>query len=292
VPCTLGSVDPALRLGLEIRLEPAPASPRAPGSVACAGTDDPIAVSAEVFAGTRALSEAAFSAGFGSVWLSTATPQWMDPTTVAGALTAAVPGLLVGVVVSLDAGRHPAVVAREVTSVDVVSRGRAALRIRGGRASAPALAEAAQICRSLFRSPRTTFAGSTYCVEDAPNRPAPVRIGGPLLLVDVEGHGPGTAAGCHDLLDRGVDVDAMVVGGSADDLGARLATWTSTDRPLPALLWRGALDADLVAAARTLRTATVQGAAGVIVGPVPGRGRDAIRWIRTAGPMLVGASQE
>lgn len=238
----------------------------------------------------RALIEAACTAGFGTLWLATSTPQWVDPTTVAGALAARASELLVGSVVSIAAGRHPSVVAREVTTIDVISGGRAALRIASGTVPPPALAESALICRSLFRSPRTTFSGAVYRVEDAPNRPPPVRPGGPPLLVDVGGAGLTGAALPEDLHLRGTDVDAVVVDGPPGGPGTPMTAWVAYRPEGPGVLWRGPAETDPAVVARMVRTAVAGGASGAIVRAPQAAHTGGIDWVQAIGRALAGAA--
>jgi alkanesulfonate monooxygenase SsuD/methylene tetrahydromethanopterin reductase-like flavin-dependent oxidoreductase (luciferase family) len=95
--------------------------------------------------------------------------------------------------------RNPAFLAKVVTTLDVVSSGRAILGIgaawneRESRAYGydwPSTAErfdrledALQICRGMFTQERTTFAGKIHHVEDALNVPRPVQLGGPRILI-------------------------------------------------------------------------------------------------------------
>jgi len=95
--------------------------------------------------------------------------------------------------------RNPALVAKMVTTLDIISNGRAILGIGaawyepehdGYGFAFPAagerldrLAEAVQICRALFREDRPTFNGRYYSITDARNVPRPVRPGGPPIMI-------------------------------------------------------------------------------------------------------------
>ena len=128
-----------------------------------------------------------------------------DPcTTAAAAVTLEVAALL-GVVSTLPADRHPAVLARDVTTLDVVSGGRAAVLLRWAWNGLPAqrhtgppgelpgepsaacayLGEAVAVCRSVLQDDDPVFEGSYLRVAGAVNRPRPRRPGGPPLLVEV-----------------------------------------------------------------------------------------------------------
>ena len=95
--------------------------------------------------------------------------------------------------------RNPALLAKAVTALDVISNGRALLGIGAAwyeleheslGVGFPPLAErferleeALQICTGMFTQRQTTFAGKHYAVTDAWNSPAPVTPGGPPILV-------------------------------------------------------------------------------------------------------------
>ena len=161
------------------------------------------------------LATAAARAGAGLLWF-TGGPEVpapdeasvaCDACTIAASALAVVDGLVHGVVSVLPWDRHPAVLARDVTTLDVLSSGRAALLLRWedpvgtgtgggddrGRAGAGAercaawryLAEACAVCRAVFEEDAPSFAGRYLHVAGAVNRPKPVRPGGPPVLVQV-----------------------------------------------------------------------------------------------------------
>jgi F420-dependent oxidoreductase-like protein len=93
---------------------------------------------------------------------------------------------------------NPAHLAKQVTTLDVISGGRAILGIGGawyeeehrayGFPFPPIgqrldrLEEALRICRSMFDSPSTDFAGRYYQVQGALNVPRPVRARVPIMV--------------------------------------------------------------------------------------------------------------
>jgi alkanesulfonate monooxygenase SsuD/methylene tetrahydromethanopterin reductase-like flavin-dependent oxidoreductase (luciferase family) len=95
--------------------------------------------------------------------------------------------------------RNPAFLAKAVTTLDIVSSGRAILGIGAAWNEEESLAygyewppvaerferleDALQICRSMFTRPQTTFHGSRHHVDGAYNVPQPVQPGGPRILV-------------------------------------------------------------------------------------------------------------
>ena len=95
--------------------------------------------------------------------------------------------------------RNPAMLAKMVTTLDVISGGRAILGIGaawnesehagygfdfppiGGRMDR--LGEALTICKLMFTEERPSFEGRHYRIEQALNRPRPIQAGGPPILI-------------------------------------------------------------------------------------------------------------
>lgn len=117
------------------------------------------------------------------------------------ALAATVPRVRIGSLVAGNTYRHPAVLAKQATTIDHVSGGRMVLGLGAGwqenehaaygiplGAVGERLAwfeEACRVVRGLRDAPRTTFAGERYALADAPMEPKPR---GPLpLLVGASG---------------------------------------------------------------------------------------------------------
>ena len=95
--------------------------------------------------------------------------------------------------------RNPAVLAKTVTTLDVISSGRAVLGIgaawnetehNGYGIDFPPIGdrmdrldEALTICRAMFTEDRPSFQGRHYRLDGALNRPRPIRPGGPKIIV-------------------------------------------------------------------------------------------------------------
>jgi len=153
-----------------------------------------------------ALSQHAEQTGWGGIYFAdhfmpnaedTSGPTSECWTTLAG-LAALVPRLRLGALVTGNTYRHPAVLAKMVANVDVISGGRAVLGLGagwqenehtaygiefstlGGRMRR--LEEACQVVNSLFAKGKTTFAGKYYQLTDAPLAPKPVQSPLPLLI--------------------------------------------------------------------------------------------------------------
>lgn len=124
--------------------------------------------------------------------------------TLASALLAGTSTLRVGHLVCCNNFRHPALLAKMATSLDVISGGRMELGLGSGsyeqehheaglpwgtaRERGERLAEALAIITSMFAGPRTTFEGQHYAVRDLPNVPGPVQQ--PRPPIHVGGVGP------------------------------------------------------------------------------------------------------
>ncbi|HEX3946692.1 MAG TPA: LLM class flavin-dependent oxidoreductase [Acidimicrobiales bacterium] len=208
-------MDHSLRIGLELPALPAGAGQR------------------EVAAWV-ALATAAERAGFGALWIGGTA---CDPCTLAGGLVPLTDTIVLGVVCELAGDRHPAVLARDLTGLDVVSGGRSALLLVGPTGEAGgggALGEAASICRALFDGEAPHLAGRHYSVEGAVNRPGPTRPGGPILLGQ-----PSTG-------------EPVPFGQSGQSDPVPVDGWVVTSQPAAVdgpVLWRGAVpDADFASA--------------------------------------------
>ena len=144
--------------------------------------------------------------GIGSLWLMDHLypPELPDvPSfeawTVATALLAHTTRLRVGHLVLSATFRHPALLAKMATSLDVISGGRLDLGVGSGsyaaeheRAGIPfgparerslLLQENLEILTRAFRAPRCDFAGERFVVRELPNLPPPVQRPGPPIHV-------------------------------------------------------------------------------------------------------------
>jgi F420-dependent oxidoreductase-like protein len=135
--------------------------------------------------------------------LGTPDQNMFEGYTLLAALAARTERVNLGTLVTGVTYRNPAILAKIVTTLDVISRGRAFLGIGAawyqleheafGVDFPPVaerferLEEAIRITRAMFRGERPTFEGRHYRVKDAFNQPAPVRPGGPPLLIGGQG---------------------------------------------------------------------------------------------------------
>uniref|UniRef100_UPI001FDFB211 LLM class flavin-dependent oxidoreductase n=1 Tax=Nocardia testacea TaxID=248551 RepID=UPI001FDFB211 len=128
----------------------------------------------------------------------------LEAWTTATALLTATSTLRVGALVLCNNFRHPVVLGRMATTLDIVSGGRLEFGLGSGsireehtRAGlawgaaaerAGRLGEALEIITSMFAHERTTFAGAHYRVDDIANVPGPVQR--PRPPVHIGGTGP------------------------------------------------------------------------------------------------------
>ena len=127
----------------------------------------------------------------------------LEAYTTLGALAARTSRVSLGTMVTGVTYRNPAVLAKQVTTLDTISAGRAVLGLgaawnedehRGYGIDFPPigermdrLEEALRICRLMFDEERPSFSGRHYRINRALNRPRPVRPGGPPILIGGSG---------------------------------------------------------------------------------------------------------
>ena len=155
------------------------------------------------------LATTAEKAGFDSVWvmdhfyqlpnIGPRTEPMLEAYTVLSGIAARTNSVRMGALVTGVTYRNPALLAKTVTTLDIVSAGRAILGLgaawnedehRGYGYDFPPvgerlsrLEEALQICRAMFREQASTFKGRYYHVEGALNFPRPVQPNGPPIMV-------------------------------------------------------------------------------------------------------------
>src|SRR5438445_7383326 len=127
------------------------------------------------------------------------TDPMLEASTTLGALAARTKKVRLATLVTGVTYRNPAMLAKMVTTLDVISGGRAVLGLgaawnedehRGYGFEFPSagerlqrLEEALQICRAMFTQERPSFQGRHHRIEEALNFPRPIRPGGPPILV-------------------------------------------------------------------------------------------------------------
>ncbi len=163
----------------------------------------------DLFERVAGIAVAAEESGFDSVWVMDHVYQIFtvgppsDPMfeayTLLGALAARTSKVSLGTMVTGVTYRNPALLAKQVTTLDLISGGRAILGIGAawneeehagyGFAYPPVperldrLEEALQICRAMFTEQAPSFSGEHYRLHEALNFPRPVRPTGIPILV-------------------------------------------------------------------------------------------------------------
>ena len=168
---------------------------------------------ADLFERVAAVAGTAESVGFDTVMvmdhfyqlpmLGPVEHEMFEAYTLLGAIAARTSTAKLGTLVTGVTYRNPAILAKIVTSLDVISRGRAFLGIGAAwfdvehealgvdfppvKERFERLEEALVICRGMFRGERPTVDGKHYGVKDAINSPAPVTPGGPPIMIGGQG---------------------------------------------------------------------------------------------------------
>ena len=164
---------------------------------------------ADLFEHVAGLATTAEEAGFDSVWvmdhffqlapLGGPDQPMLEAYTLLGALAARTSRVQLGTLVTGVTYRNPAILAKIVTTLDVISRGRAILGIGGAwydvehqglgidypadRVRLDMLEEAVQVCRAMFAGDDVSFSGDHYRLDHARNLPRPVQAGGPKIMI-------------------------------------------------------------------------------------------------------------
>ncbi len=163
----------------------------------------------DLFEHTAALARAADTSGYHSLWvmdhffqlppLGGPDQPMLEAYTLLGALAARTEQVQLGTLVTGVTYRNPGILAKVVTTLDVVSKGRAILGIGAAwydvehqalGVGYPAdgerldmLEEAVQICRAMFTGDDVSFEGAHFRLDHARNLPRPVQAGGPKIMI-------------------------------------------------------------------------------------------------------------
>lgn len=108
-----------------------------------------------------------------------------DAIVLAAGLAATSPDILIGVRTALGAQphRHPTILARDMTTLDLVTGGRALLAFMSPFTAA--VGEAVSLCRDMWHEGIGVSDGPHFPVAGAINRPLPKRVGGPPIALDL-----------------------------------------------------------------------------------------------------------
>jgi F420-dependent oxidoreductase-like protein len=127
------------------------------------------------------------------------TEPMLEGYTALGGIAARTERVMLGTMVTGVTYRNPAMLAKTVTTLDIVSKGRAMLGIgaawnesehAGYGIDFPPigeredrLEEALTICKAMFTQERPSFEGRYYRIDHALNSPRPIQPGGPKIMV-------------------------------------------------------------------------------------------------------------
>ena len=163
----------------------------------------------DLFERVADIAQTAEESGFDSVWVmdhfyqievvGPRTDPMLEAYTLLGAIAARTRKISLGAMVTGVTYRNPALLAKQVTTLDIVSAGRAILGIGAAwnedehtgygfdyppiRERLDRLEEALQTCRAMFLEEAPSFTGPHYRIKDALNLPRPVRPQGIPILV-------------------------------------------------------------------------------------------------------------
>lgn len=169
----------------------------------------PAVANGDLFSRISDMAVAAEESGFDSIWVmdhfyqiapvGPRTDPMLEAYTLLGGIAARTRTASVGTLVSGVTYRNPALLAKAVTTLDIVSGGRAILGIgaawnedehAGYGFPFPPLSErmdrleeALQICRAMFIEQTPSFTGRHHAIHEALNNPRPLRPGGIPILV-------------------------------------------------------------------------------------------------------------
>jgi alkanesulfonate monooxygenase SsuD/methylene tetrahydromethanopterin reductase-like flavin-dependent oxidoreductase (luciferase family) len=197
----------------------------------------------------------------GALWLSSGHgPDAVDGLPIAAWLSSRVSRLTFGLVVPVEGGRLPGIVARDLSSLDVVTGGRSAVLLEAGpeQGGSERLGEAVAICRGILAGALETFEGSTFAVRDAVNLPPPRQEGGPPVLA--ESGSVSDASWVHESMGPA----AVVVSGGPTDVEATVRSLgnDAAGGGVP-VIWRGTAIGESLGS--VLRDVSNAGAWGFIV---------------------------
>jgi len=167
----------------------------------------------EIFGRVVELAKTAEDNGFESIWvmdhfyqlpaLGGGTQPMLEAYTLLGALAASTSRARLATLVTGVTYRNPAMLAKQVTTLDVISGGRAILGIGAAwhdteheamgfdfppvKERMYRLEEAVQICRAMFTQETPTFDGQYYRIHEVHNVPRPIQPGGPPIMIGGSG---------------------------------------------------------------------------------------------------------
>jgi probable F420-dependent oxidoreductase len=174
------------------------------------------------------------SLGYSTLFVPDHFDEGLGPITAMATAAALTTTLNVGSLVFDCDFRHPAVLARELATIDQLSEGRLEVGLGAGwknldyqrsgipmdppRVRVDRMIETVTVLRGLFSGEPVTFAGEHFRITDLTGSPAPHRPGGPRFLVGGGGRRVLRYAGGHVDI---VGVNASIHSGEIDSAAAQ-----------------------------------------------------------------------
>ncbi|MCU1426924.1 MAG: putative F420-dependent oxidoreductase, family [Actinomycetia bacterium] len=174
------------------------------------------------------------SLGFSTLFVPDHFDEGLGPIAAMAAAAAGTTTLNVGALVLDCDFRHPAVLARELATIDLLSEGRLEVGLGAGwkrldydRSGIPMdppkvrvdrMIEHTRVLKALFAREPVTFAGEHYSIADLDGTPKPHRPGGPPILIGGGARRVLRFAGEHADI---VGVNASIHSGEVDTAAAR-----------------------------------------------------------------------
>jgi probable F420-dependent oxidoreductase len=180
--------------------------------------------------------------GYSTLFAPDHFDEGFGPISAMASAAAVTTTLNVGTLVFATDFRHPAVLARELASIDLISGGRLEVGLGAGwkrldyersgitmdppKVRVDRMIEHTRVLKALFGGEPVTFAGEHYQITDLDGTPKPNRPGGPPILIGGGGRRVlSFAAGLADI----VGVNASIHSGEVDTAAAQDALPTSID---------------------------------------------------------------
>jgi probable F420-dependent oxidoreductase len=174
------------------------------------------------------------SSGYSTLFVPDHFDEGYGPIAALATAASVTTTLNVGTLVLACDFRHPAVLARELATIDLLSEGRLEVGLGAGwkqldydrsgipmdppRVRVDRMIEHTRVLRALFAGEEVTFSGDHYRVRDLDGTPKPVRPGGPPFLIGGGGRRVLRFAAQHADI---VGVNASVHSGEIDTAAAQ-----------------------------------------------------------------------
>ena len=174
------------------------------------------------------------SLGYSTMFVPDHFDEGLGPITAMATAAAVTTTLNVGALVFDCDYRHPAVLARELATIDLLSEGRLEVGLGAGwkkldyewtgipmdapKVRVDRMTEHVRVMKALFGAEPVTFAGEHYTITDLDGSPKPFRAGGPPIIIAGGGRRVLRFAGANADI---VGVNASIHSGEIDTAAAQ-----------------------------------------------------------------------